>query len=92
MERTPRKTKPEDEAVAWLCECGALESADDHVPEPLYECSDCGAKYTRENSADGGSNRCPDCNKFGAKLTDHGCRECGEDEMTPLMPHPAFGK
>lgn len=46
---------------------------------PVYECQ-CGAQYSKGNSADGGdSHRCPDCNKFGSRVDkhdDHSCPEC----------------
>ena len=80
-----RRPRPEDEAVAWLCECGHLESDDEHEPEPLYECGECGIKFTKEGSADGGSCRCPDCNKFSAKVSEHGCPECCEEPMEGLV-------
>ena len=50
-------------------ECGASFD-EDEVDSPLYECGACGTRYTREGSADGGSSRCPDCNRFGAKVAD----------------------
>ena len=49
---------------------------DDIEPEPLYECSSCGDTFSKSNSADGESHRCPQCNKFGAKVSDEGCPEC----------------
>ena len=86
-----RKPKPEDEARAWMCrECEALQTAEEHEAQPLFECADCGSRFTREGSADGQGNRCPDCNKFGRKLTEHCCPECEEAEMVPLVQHPAF--
>ena len=86
-----RKPKPEDEALAWMCrECEHLETAEEHEETPLFECSECGAVFTREGSADGSSHRCPGSNKFARKLTDHGCPECGEAEMVPLVQHPEF--
>lgn len=48
----------------------------------LYECNDCGTIFSRDNSADGASHRCPDCNKFSSKLTDEGCPECEEGELS----------
>ena len=63
--------------------CDACEEFvhESDVDSPLYECGGCGERYTRENSADGDSNRCPDCNKFGAKVADYGCPECGAGEL-----------
>lgn len=73
------------EVVAYVCEeCDEFVRPDD-VASPLYECSDCGTRYTREGSADGEGNRCPDCNKFGARIADHGCPECGEGELVGLV-------
>lgn len=60
-------------------ECEALVEADGEIG-PLYECSRCGDRFTRDTSADG-SNRCPQCNIFGAKFADHGCPECNAGEM-----------
>jgi predicted RNA-binding Zn-ribbon protein involved in translation (DUF1610 family) len=48
-------------------------------PVPLYECGECGTIFSRDGSADGSSHRCPDCNKFAAKLTEHGCPDCEEE-------------
>ncbi len=44
-----------------------------------YECSSCGEEFTRENSADGDSNRCPQCNKFGAIQSENVCNDCEEE-------------
>jgi len=57
--------------------------------EPIYECADCGERFTSENSADGEGNRCPSCNKFGCKVTDVGCPSCGEGELVPDADRPA---
>jgi DNA-directed RNA polymerase subunit RPC12/RpoP len=63
------------EVSAWDCEDGCdLQEDNGGV---LYECGDCGTRYNRDNSADGGSHRCPDCNKFGAKTGETACIECG---------------
>ncbi|MGR3295848.1 MAG: hypothetical protein ACUZ8A_06440 [Candidatus Bathyanammoxibius sp.] len=63
------------EAVhAYKCtDCGdiAAESSE----EVLYECGNCGP-FTRSNSDDGDSNRCPQCHKFGAKVADEACESC----------------
>jgi predicted RNA-binding Zn-ribbon protein involved in translation (DUF1610 family) len=60
-------------------ECGAVMEEENR--EPLYECSECGTVFNRNNSADGASHRCPDCNKFAAKLSDSSCPECEEGEL-----------
>lgn len=49
-------------------------------PVTLYECGECGTVFDRENSADGNSQKCPDCNKLAAKLTAHGCPDCQEED------------
>lgn len=56
---------------------------DSNVEEdnPLYECGSCGTVFSRFDSADGDSHRCPDCGKFGSKLGDIACPECGEGEL-----------
>lgn len=70
-------------AILYWCEgCSTLHE-DDEVQDagPTYECSGCGTRFNRANSADGGSARCPDCNKFAARQTDVSCPEgnCDED-------------
>lgn len=63
------------------CEAKFTDTTD---AQPLYECSSCSSTFTEENSADGGSNRCPDCNKFAAKIGDLGCPECGQAELEEI--------
>ena len=46
----------------------------------LYQCSDDGTCFTRTGSADGYTHRCPECNKFSAKISDHACANCEEAE------------
>ena len=64
----------------WMCtECGLVTDAPSE--EPAYECGACGETFTRENSADGDSHRCPHCNRFAGKLHDNAYRDCdGETE------------
>jgi hypothetical protein len=71
-----------NQATAKL-RCSSCEETfdDDSAVVPLYECRDCGDRYTPETSADGCSHRCPSCNKFGAKVSDMGCPECNEGEL-----------
>ena len=79
------------EAIAWRCEGCEAEFTDEDADQgqgPLYECGECGTQFTRDNSADGDSNRCPDCNKFGAKMADLACPECGEGELEPIEADP----
>lgn len=74
--------KPTDDEV-WACGMCEEHIEVGDVDSPLYGCNDCGNSYTRDGSMDGSSNRCPDCNKFGSKLSDYGCPECGEGELMP---------
>lgn len=61
----------------FVCEeCGEVSEDDDG---PLYECSSCGAVFTRGSSAND-NHQCPDCNKFGAKQAEHGCSACQSAE------------
>lgn len=57
------------------------EAKDEGDLTTKYECSSCGSEYTRENSADGDSNRCPDCNKFGALQHENVCDGCEEEVL-----------
>jgi hypothetical protein len=62
--------------------------------EPVYECGSCGEEFTRDESSDGDSNRCPSCNKFAAKSDDKAkCPDCGDDvEDVTLVKHPKTGE
>jgi DNA-directed RNA polymerase subunit RPC12/RpoP len=64
-------------------DCGDLDPDNDEPIEgPLYECGSCGTRFTRDNSADGVSHRCPDCNKFGSKVGDgEVCPQCETEEL-----------
>jgi len=64
--------------VVWWCE-GCAEAVEASDLEPKYECGSCGSEYSRSMSADGDSHRCPDCNKFGSKVSEEACPNCGED-------------
>jgi hypothetical protein len=70
----------------WVCDgCEEITAdGDQDAVGPLYECADCGTRFARENSADGESHRCPDCNKFGRKISEYCCPDCGEDELKPV--------
>lgn len=46
----------------------------------LYECGSCGEVFGRDDSADGDSNRCPQCNKFAALSEQVQCPECGAQD------------
>jgi hypothetical protein len=61
---------------------------DETEAEPLYECQDCGDRFTQANSADGEGHRCPSCNKFGRKVADLGCPSCGEGELARTETQP----
>lgn len=79
------------DAIAWRCASCEVEFTDadaDQGQGGLYECGECGSTFSRGNSADGDSNRCPDCNRFGAKLADLACPECGEGELEPIGDEP----
>ena len=57
-------------------ECGITEVEMEF--EPIYECNNCGEKFTKSNSADDG-HQCPQYNRFAAELSDYGCPECNEE-------------
>jgi DNA-directed RNA polymerase subunit RPC12/RpoP len=72
-------------AQAYKCvECGEIS---EEAGDRLYECGDCGTTFTRENSADGMSHRCPDCSRFAAKVTDQSCVECQEGEAEEITAY-----
>ena len=60
----------------WKCqECDEVtENVDELIT--LYECGNCGTIFSKEDSYDGCSHKCPDCGKFSSKLTEEGCPEC----------------
>lgn len=71
-----KDAKPE---IRYLChECDELN---DEPGEALHECGACDITFTRSNSANGGSNRCPDCNRFSSKKADTSCASCEEGEV-----------
>jgi DNA-directed RNA polymerase subunit RPC12/RpoP len=76
----------------WLCVDGC-EFVTDEPSSPLYECGDCGETFNRDGSVDGGSNRCPQCNKFAAKIADLACDQCGaaEVDQTEAVECPKCG-
>ena len=74
-------------------ECGYDPEVDDD--NPLYECSACGEEFTREDSANGDSHRCPTCGTFSRRIADHDCdyvlnaRELADDSQfgrDPMAP------
>lgn len=72
---------PGDEEILRCPECGWVGHGVDVETDKLYECESCGAKFSESNSSDGGSSRCPQCNKFSHKLADYCCPECYEGEL-----------
>ncbi|HWW00477.1 MAG TPA: hypothetical protein VNZ64_12330 [Candidatus Acidoferrum sp.] len=84
--RTPPKAKPDitkktEPETTYKCEECGEDFDESRLAGPLYECGDCGVRFTQDTSADGNGHRCPECNKFGAKVADLGCPECGEGEL-----------
>ncbi len=63
---------PEHRYVCTSCET----VFDDDEDEPIYECSSCGALFSRSGSYDGDGHQCPDCKRFGSKFAEHGCPTC----------------
>lgn len=78
--RVARTIPPKDDDV-WTCGLCEEQVEIGDVESPLYGCNDCGTTYTRDGSMDGASNRCPDCNRFGTKLSEYGCPECNEGDL-----------
>lgn len=86
---TPSPAAPQPEPIAPTAErfecdqcCARFESDDDAVT--LYECGECGTRFTQETSSNGSGHSCPGCNKFGAKVSDCGCPECNEGELQQI--------
>lgn len=59
---------------------GCNEVIEDGDEVTVYECNDCGTTFIRDDSADGSSNRCPDCNKFAAK-SDEVQSDCCQESL-----------
>lgn len=63
-----------EEIEAYRCaDCNTIS---DEPGVAVYECGACSIQFSRDNSADGYSHRCPDCNKFSALTDDEACAEC----------------
>ena len=76
-----------EKKTGYKCQdCDTIIDPDDgsDLEVPLYECNSCGTVFNRDNSADGESHRCPDCNKFGAKLADKSCPACQEGQIEEI--------
>lgn len=71
-ELTSTEDKTED---YWCPSCKQVVEE----PDKKYECGNCGTIFTRNNSADGCSHRCPDCNKFGSTVAENGCPDCDDE-------------
>jgi DNA-directed RNA polymerase subunit RPC12/RpoP len=77
----PEPPKPET-APKYVCqECQAEHDKDELIR--LYECGECGTVFPYDEIT---GNRCEDCNKFAAKLTDCGCPECEQGECEKDEP------
>lgn len=68
-----------EEVEAYKClECGEIRDESGPV---LYECTECGQKFSKDNGL-GMGNICPDCcNKFGSRVADESCVECETGEV-----------
>lgn len=66
--------------TAYECDCCG-ELALEPTGESLYECSECGTRFNREGSYDGGSHRCPECCRFAAKVGGDACPACGDGNL-----------
>ena len=64
----------------------------DSETESGYECDNCGTQFTRTNSADGSSHRCPDCNKFAHKSDTPFCPDCEEPLEEATLAQNAAGE
>jgi len=69
------------ETFQFRCEACEHLFNEDEAGAAKYACSRCGQEFTRDESADGDSNRCPECNIFAALIADMTCPECGSEEV-----------
>jgi len=69
----------------WRCpdEHDHIWTEEDDVHEPLYECADCGPFSRRVT----GNHQCPECNKFGSKISDYSCPEDCTEEMESILAY-----
>lgn len=71
--KPPRVPKNAPKIIALECpECNALIRFEDVSDERVYECNNCGTSGAGEDAQ-----RCEQCNKFAAKVSDTSCPECG---------------
>lgn len=79
------KQAAEDEAAyeAMPFECDECEERfeSNEGLDHLFECNECGTKFTSANGGGPNGNRCEQCNKFAAKLSDYGCSSCEAGEV-----------
>lgn len=62
----------------WVCNaCNEIQE-DEPEEDAVYECSNCG--NFKRSDTDNGNHQCPQCKKFGSKVTGSGplCPECEE--------------
>lgn len=67
-----------DAEIEWGWACTSCDFATTDDVEDSFECGGCGRTFTRSDSYDGDSNKCPDCRKFSSKLGPR-CGECDEE-------------
>ncbi len=79
----------EDSDLFQCDSCGATFQ-DEMEAVSLYECAECGTRFTRDTSANN-NHQCPDCNKFAGKVSDYGCPECNEGELSELQAEKEAG-
>lgn len=70
-------------------ECGHMAREADK--DSLYECDNCGTKWSRSNASESPAHKCPDCGKMSAKIGDKACPECGEGLMEPAELYEIVG-
>ncbi len=64
--------------TAYLCQ--SCDTITDTPDETLYECNNCGLRFKRGDD-DGATQRCPECNRFAAKVADQSCPNCDDGEL-----------
>ncbi len=84
-----------EQVTAYRCE-ECQEISEEVSKVRLYECGGCETVF---NAEEAGGNRCPDCNKFAAKIAEECCIVCGmgtveeiecyliDDELIPIEEH-----